>query len=192
MNLKSAIESILFLQGEPVEILRLVKITRASKREVESALRELAGDYQERGIVLIENGDRWQFATQPENKAVVEAFLKADVGSELSRAGLEILAIIAYKGPTSRAKIEYIRGINSSFTLRNLLIRGLVERDENPKDKRSYLYRVSVDFLKHLGLQRLNDLPRYEEFRSAEVEIPGPPPEEKNEPESHANSEAEK
>ncbi len=170
MNLKSAIESILFIQGEPLAISRLAKIIGAPKRDVESALAELQEEYRERGIQLIANGDEWQFATNPANKAVVERFFSGEFSEELSRAGLEVVSIIAYKGPITRARIEYIRGVDSSFTLRNLLMRGLVLREENPEDRRSYLYRVSSDFLKHVGLTRLEDLPHYESLRQQEVE----------------------
>ncbi|MBI4132591.1 MAG: SMC-Scp complex subunit ScpB [Candidatus Sungbacteria bacterium] len=169
MNLKSAIESILFLQGEPLEISRLTKITGAGKKEVAAALLELAEEYRERGIQLIHNGEEWQLATNPEHKALVERFLQSDFEGELSRAGLEVLAVVAYKGPISRANIEYVRGVNSSFTLRNLLIRGLVLREENPEDRRSYLYRISGDFLKVLGVRSLSDLPHYREFQKEEV-----------------------
>lgn len=175
MNLKSAIESILFVQGEPLAISRLVKITGAKKAEIESALRELAEEYRERGIRLIENGDEWQFATHPANKAIVERLVTSELSEDLSRASREVLSTIAYKGPMSRAEIEYIRGVNSSFTLRSILIRGLVSREENPSDRRSYLYRISTDFLKYLGLTRPEELPQYEAFHKKEIELPSLP-----------------
>lgn len=171
-HLKSAIESILFIQGEPLAVSRLVKITSAKKADVESALRELAGECRERGIVLVENGDEWQFATNPANKVVVEKLVTSELAEELSRASLEVLSIVAYKGPASRARIEYVRGVDSSFSLRNLLLRGLVERDENPADRRSYLYRISTQFLKHLGIRQPEDLPDYSSFHRAEIEPP--------------------
>lgn len=172
MNLKSSIESILFVHGEPVAVSRLAKLTGAKKPEVESALAELAQEYRERGIVLIGSNDEWQLATNPESKAMVEKLVSGELSDELSRAGLEVLAIVAYKGPISRAGIEYIRGVNSSFTLRNLLIRGLVSREENPADRRSYLYRISHDFLKHLGVTGLSELPEYESFRKEAIAMP--------------------
>src|SRR3989344_5951733 len=172
-DVKSSLESILFLHGDPVAVSRLSKILGAGKAEIEKALAELQEEYRERGIVLIENRDEWQFATNPKNKDVVERFVTADLAEDLTRASLETIAIIAYKGPVSRAGIEYIRGVNSSFTVRNLLVRGLVEREENPSDKRSYLYRVSMDFLKYLGLTRFDELPQYKEFRAKKVEVPG-------------------
>ncbi len=172
MNLKSAIESVLFIQGEPLAVSRLAKALGASKKDVESVLRELQGEYRERGIVLIQNGEEWQLATNHENKEIVEKFVTSELAEELSRASLEVLAIVVYKGPITRARIEYLRGVNSQFTLRNLLIRGLVAREENPEDRRSYLYRISTDFLKHLGVVSLEQLPQYREFRQREVESP--------------------
>ena len=168
---KSAIESLLFIQGEPLAVSRIMKITGETKAAVTSALRELADEYRERGIVLVENGDEWQFATNPANKAAVEKLVTSELSEDLSRAPLEVLAIVAYKGPISRAEIEYVRGVNSSFTVRNLLIRGLIARKENPNDRRSYLYRISGEFLKHLGISRLQDLPQYEEFRTKKIEL---------------------
>lgn len=175
MNVKSAIESILFVQGEPLAVSRLAKVTGAKKAEVVSALQHLAAEYRERGIQLVSNGEEWQFATNPAHKAVVEKFATSELSDELSRASLEVLAIIAYKGPISRAAIEYVRGVNSSFTLRNLLIRGLVSREENPADRRSYLYRISHDFLKHLGITSVSELPEYGPLRNEPIAVPAEP-----------------
>ena len=80
---------------------------------------------------------------------------------------METLAIVAYSGPVPRAEIDFIRGVNSSFTLRNLLISGLVEREINPKDRRTFIYKPSMDFLRFLGLGKLEDLPEYGEFRKS-------------------------
>lgn len=172
MELKHIIESILFVNGEPMSIERICKLIKEKKGAVESALQELRGDYAERGIVLLEKNGEWQLGTNPENKEWIDKFVKSEFTEDLTRAALETLAIIAYKGPLTRAEVEYIRGVNSSFTLRNLLMRGLVSRRENPKDARSYLYEVSFDFLKHFGLTRPEELPQFEELRQKEIEMP--------------------
>ena len=172
MNVKSAIESILFIQGDPITAARLAKAIGAPKADVEESLRELQTGYRDRGIQLIEHDGEWQLVTSPASKAIVEKFARSDISGELSKAALEVLAIIAYKGPISRATIEYIRGVDSSFTLRNLLVRGLVSREDNPTDRRSYLYRISMDFLKHLGLASPAELPHYGELRRTNVEEP--------------------
>ena len=80
---------------------------------------------------------------------------------DIGDAGLEVLAVLLYEGPSTRAMIDYIRGVNSSSTLRNLLLRGLVERSGNPEDGREYLYRPTTDLLAHLGSPTRESLPEY-------------------------------
>lgn len=171
MNLKSTIESVLFVHGEPISSEKLVKVCRAKKDEIRTALDELKSEYAERGIVILEKDGACQFGTNPENSVIIQELAKSEFSEELTRAGLETLTIIAYKGPLTRAKIEYVRGVNSSFTLRNLLLRGLVERIDNPQDSRSYLYRVSFDFLKHFGLTKIEELPNFFEFKKEKIEV---------------------
>ncbi len=163
-KLKSQIESILFLSGEAVKISRIAKITGSTKPEVENALLLLEGDYSngKRGIVILKKEEEVQMATSSENASILEQLVKSEIQENLSRAGLEVLAIVAYRGPISRLEIEAIRGVNCSFTLRSLLMRGLLERVENPKDGRGYLYKISFDFLKKMGLERIEQLPDFE------------------------------
>ena len=149
----------------------LVKITKHSIKEVRSALKELMRDYVERGFVLLKKDDSWQMGSNPTNAQYIEDLIKNEFNQELSRSALETLAVIAYKGPISRVEVEYLRGVHSSFTIRNLLMRGLVERVENPKDARSYLYCATFDFLKHFGLTSIDQLPRFEEFKKQKIEI---------------------
>ena len=173
MRLEAIVESILFVYGEPLEIERLAVIAGKSEDEIRGALANLAKSYADRGLTLVEKDGAYQLGSNPANSVYIEKLIKGEFGEELSRAALETIAIIAYKGPLTRAEIEYIRGVNSSFTLRTLLMRGLIERIENPKDARSYLYRIGVDFLKHLGLTRAEDLPQYEELKKqAEIKVP--------------------
>lgn len=172
MNLKAIIETLLFAHGAPLSVEKIAKATGRKKEEVRQALDELKREYQNRGIVILEKDDEAAFGSNPEFSPYIEDFAKSEFNEELSRAAAETLAIIAYKGPLTRVEIEYIRGVNCSFILRSILMRGLVERIENPKDARSYLYRISFDFLKHFGLTKAEDLPHFEEFRKEPVEIP--------------------
>lgn len=171
INLQSIIETVLFVCGEPMALEKLSKITKAKKEAVLEALRELKKDGGGRGLVILEKGEQYQLGSNPKNTKYIEDLVKNEFSEELSRAAVETIAIIAYKGPLTRVEIEYVRGVNSSFTLRNLLMRGLVERIENSKDARSFLYRVSFDLLKHLGITKMEDLPQYEEFRKSRIEI---------------------
>lgn len=162
-KLKSLVESILFISGEPVKISRIVKITGAPKPEVENALMVLSGEYSSggRGFAIIRKEDEVQMATSPENASLVEELIKSEIQENLSKASLEVLAIVAYRGPLTRAEVETIRGVNCSFTIRALLMRGLLERVDNPMDSRSYLYKISFDFLKKLGLESVERLPDF-------------------------------
>ena len=161
MNLKSIIESLLFVSGEPIKIKRLAKLCKVAVGEVENALMELQNEYRSRGLRILKKESRVQMITAPEVAQYTQKLIKKELQEDLSRASLETLAVIAYRGPISRAQIEDVRGVNSSFILRKLLIRGLIERIINPKSKRSYLYRISFDFLKRLGIEKIENLPDY-------------------------------
>jgi segregation and condensation protein B len=171
MNTESMLESLLFISGEPMSFSRLAKIISQKEDELRLSAESLAKKYAERsgGLRILIKDGKTQMVTAGENSDVVENFLKADIEGELSRAALEVLSIIAYRGPIARSEIENIRGVNCSFTLRHLLIRGLAERISNPNDARAYLYRVSFDFLKNLGVEKIEDLPKFKELREKEL-----------------------
>jgi segregation and condensation protein B len=114
-------------------------------------------------------GDMVSLATLPEASDMIDRMVKEEREKELGKAGLETLSIVLYHGPLTRSAVDHIRGVNSTFIIRNLLIRGLVEKVENPKDQRSFLYRPTLDLLRYLGVSRVEDLPSYEETR-AELE----------------------
>lgn len=139
----------------------LATLTASSSDSVRAALKELASDLEGRGLSLIEEGDHVALATAPETKAVIEAMRREELEGPVGKAGLETLAVIVYRGPVSRADIEYVRGVNVTSSLRTLLIRGLIERVDNPKDKRSFLYRATTDLPAYLGVSRLTDLPDF-------------------------------
>ena len=169
-KLSSIIESLLFAGGEPISISRIAKIAETGVPDVENALMALSAeaDAAGRGISIVRKGNEVQMATSPGNAPYVEKLVKSELQETLSPAALEVISIVAYRGPITRADIESIRGVNSSYTLRNLLLRGLVERKENPKDARSYIYRITFDFLNHLGLGEQKKLPDFENFQKDE------------------------
>ncbi|MFA6096416.1 MAG: SMC-Scp complex subunit ScpB [Candidatus Paceibacterota bacterium] len=171
MNIGSIIESMLFISGEPMSFKKLSKYTSIEVADLENAAVDLAKKYNEeaRGLRILIKDKEVQMVTAGENSKYVENYMKADIEGELSRAALEVLSVVAYRGPIPRSKIEEIRGVNCSFTLRHLLIRGLVERIDNPSDARTYLYRISFDFLKKLGVEKAEHLPRFEELRNKKI-----------------------
>ena len=161
-KLKSIIESVLLISGEPIKVSKISKISGAPKPEVENALMLLQNEYANRGFAIIKKEDMVEISTNPENSEFVSELVKGEIQENLSQAALEVLSIVAYRSPITRSDIEAIRGVNSSFTLRSLLMRGLLERVENPKDNRGYLYKISFDFMKSLGLDRIEKLPDWE------------------------------
>ena len=170
-HIAQLIESILFVYGEPMTVEKLAKVTERKKEEVRDAIDALRDSLSDRGIVLIEKDGSVQLGTRPEHASAIEKLIKGDFSEDLSKAAVETLATVAYKGPITRADIEYVRGVNSSFTLRNLLMRGLIERVENPKDARAYVYKISFDFLRYLGITKVDELPGFEEFKKSAIEI---------------------
>lgn len=165
MELKSKIEVALFVHGEPMDYKKLSKVVSASESQVKEALEELGADLSDRGLDVVIGKDEVQLVTSPELSDVAEKLTKEELDTKLTPAALETLSVIAYIGPCSRALIEYIRGVNSAFMLRNLMIRGLVERESEPGKTGSYVYKVSFDFLRHMGVSSVEELPEYEKYK---------------------------
>lgn len=142
----------------------LMKATGKTKEEITAALAELKSERENSGVVILEQGETYLASTNPANSETTREFLNAELREKLTDAAIETLAIITYKQPVSRAEIESIRGVNSQYTLRLLLMRGLVERVPSAKDQRIHLYRTTHEFLQHMGLRDLGDLPDFEEL----------------------------
>ncbi len=159
------IEAILFYLAEPVKIDFLAKTLEVSKKEIESGLKELEDTLKDRGVRIVNHNDEIVLTTAPELSPLIEKIIKEERERDLGRAGIETLSIIAYKGPVSKKEIEYIRGVNSQFALRNLLLRGLVERKASSWDERVIVYSITGDTLRYLGLSKITDLPEYIEVR---------------------------
>ncbi len=161
-NLTSKIEAILFYKNEPMTIKELAKLLDASREDIKSSISELEIFYKDRGITLITADDTIALGTDPKYSSLIEDLKKEELSRDLGKAGLETLSIILYKGPISRREIDYIRGVNSGFIIRNLMIRGLVERAEPEVGERSYTYKPTLELYKFLGITKKEDLPEYE------------------------------
>lgn len=169
--LKPKIEAILFAAGEPVSIDKIAKFLKAKESEVTHEVEVLKKSYHERqaGLDILTKGNEVQLVSAKGQGEIVAKFLNKEISQDLSTAAAEVLSVVAYRGPITRAQIEQIRGVNCSFTLRNLAMRGLVERKDNPADSRSYLYEISFDFLKRLGLAKIEDLPDYQQLHETKI-----------------------
>lgn len=159
-ELEQAIEAILFVAEQPVELSKLIKTTGASEARVKQALKNLATKLADGGINLLRAGKSYQLVTAPKQAGVVEKFIGQQFRAELSQPALETLAIIAYRQPVTKADIETVRGVSSEQTLRNLLVRGLVtESGHSPTPGQPKLYRTTAKFLQVLGLGQTDQLP---------------------------------
>ncbi len=162
LPLSAQIEAVLFFKGGNCSIKELEKAVGSTSDAVEEALGELKASLEGRGLVLLREGNTVALGTAPGAHALIEALRHEELEGPLGKAGLETLAIVMYRGPLSRADIEYIRGVNVSSALRSLMIRGLVERVDHPTDKRSFHYRVTTEVPAYLGLGSVKELPEYE------------------------------
>lgn len=169
-DLVQKIEAILFYLAEPVGVDFLANTFEVSKKEILSAVEELKIILNERGVRIVEHDGEVSLVTAPEFSGLIEKIIKEERERDLGRAGIETLSIIAYKGPVSKKEIEYIRGVNSQYALRNLLLRGLVEKKESIDDGRSVVYNITGDTLRFLGLGSVKELPEYEDMKD-ELEV---------------------
>lgn len=162
MELEKALEALLFVAGEALGVKDVVRIIGCDKKDLERTITTLEASLPSHGMRLVRQGEMLTLATAPEVSDVVRKFTQEELQGDLSRASLETLAIILWKGTVSRAGIDYIRGVNSAFALRTLLIRGFVEREHDERDARVYLYRPTIDVLKYLGIASIKELPEFD------------------------------
>lgn len=163
----AALEALLFIHGDPLDEKKIGKILNVPTETIPALLAEYAEilKSEERGLGLVQTGGKAQLVTKPQFGPIAEQFMKEELSEELTPASVEALSLIAYLGPISRPRVDYIRGVNSSFILRSLLLRGLVDRASDPQHSSGFLYAPSAELLKHLGIGRSEELPDYEKFR---------------------------
>ena len=161
MSLDARIEAILFYRGEPVPLPELARLLGVSSGEIEIALVRLEKRLEESGMRLMRKDESLLLATAPEAAEIIESLAKEELAKSLGSAGLETLAIILYRGPLSRAAIDYIRGVNSQYVLRTLLIRGLTEKTAAGEGQRTVLYRPTFELLSYLGVASREELAEY-------------------------------
>ena len=160
-NLPIILEVLLFVAGEPISVSTLAKHAGCSAAEAKEALQTLEKTLASRGIRVLKKEELVSLVTAPHLAAYAENLVKEELLGEFSKAALETLTIVAYRHPITRADIDYIRGVNSSFTLRNLAQRGLIERLSSVGG-RGYRYQPTLEFMKFLGITSFAQLPEFE------------------------------
>ena len=162
-KLEVKLEALLFASPGPATIDQLATALEVGPAEVKSALSSLAAQYADRGLRIQYHQGAAQMTSAPEYAPEIERLLQLDSQAHLSRAALEVLAIVTYRQPITRPEIDSIRGVNSDSSLKTLLRYGLIEeigRTSGPG--RPILYGTSGEFLQHFGLSSLEQLPEIE------------------------------
>ena len=164
MPLDVLVEAVLFYKATPQKISTLKKLFAVNDEAWQTGIARLEERLENSALRLIQTDTEIQLVTAPELSEFVEAMRKDELSGNIGKAGAETLAIILYQGPVTRADIDKIRGVNSSFILRNLLVRGLIERKSL---QNSYTFSISTALLQQLGITKRESLPRFSEFLTA-------------------------
>lgn len=170
LSLTTRCEAILFASARSWSIKKLAEACEASQEDTHDATRLLGQRYEETqsALLLVEQGNEVELVTRGEYAPLLRQVFTQEAAGELSRPSLETLAILAYRGPLTRPELEQIRGVQCAMILRNLSLRGLIEPGEEERIGQS-TYRVTIDFLKHLGLSSLTELPDFSTLHHASV-----------------------
>lgn len=163
MELDHQIEAILFYKAAPMEKLALAKLLDVTPEAIENAISSLKQRLTG-GVVLVENEKTVELGTAPAADDLIESLRKDELNRDIGKAGAETLAIVLYRGPISRVEIDRIRGVNSGYILRNLEVRGLVEK---VTEKNQNVFRPTTDLLKHLGIAKKSELNSYQSVMNA-------------------------
>lgn len=169
-----ALEAILFAKGEVLERKEAAKLLGIEEKQLDAVIDALIEQLKERGISLLNAANGLELRTNAEAAPFIKKLRENELSRDLGRAGLETLAIIAYKKGATRSEVDWVRGVNSSASMRTLLLRGLIEGHEDSSDHRRIRYEVTTEALAHLGVVRLEDLPRFVELsvEATEVRLP--------------------
>ncbi len=172
-QLRSVLESLLFVAGRPLEFAELRRLLLVEDRRLRDAVAALEVDCERdgRGLRVLRTADAVQFVSAPENARFVAALLGLPTQAKLTTAALETLAVVAYRQPITRSQIEFIRGVNSDRALASLLQYGLVlEVGRAATVGRPALFGTTAEFLQQFGLGSLDALPRPESPELAAIE----------------------
>ena len=173
-EMEAALEGILFAAGEPVGVERLCLALEADRPTVEAVAQRLSDQYsyERRGVRLLKLDNSFQLCSVPEYAGVIRKAMESRRPARLSQPALEVLAIIAYYQPATRAYVDQIRGVDSSYTISLLLERELIEESGRlAVPGRPILYRTTKNFLRSFGLGSLDELPELPDATAEDGQI---------------------
>lgn len=162
-NLPQSIEAILFATGEAYTFNNLAKILEVEEVDIMEAIKIFKASLENRGIEIIVLNDEISLVTKPEFAFIIEKLRKEELSKELSKASAETLAVVVYNPGCTRSQIEFIRGVNASYSVRALQMRGLVEQKGTG---RAITYQPTLELLESLGVNSLENLPSYKEIKN--------------------------
>jgi segregation and condensation protein B len=157
------IVTLLFLSGEPIKIESIASLLSTTKEEVEKYIDEVSNALTGIGLSLLKSSDGLSIVTQSAQASLVEAFWKEELQGDLTPATLQVLTLVAYMGSPTREEISYVRGVQSSQSIRTLTVRGLISRNGE-------VCTLTGDAMKELGVTKVEDLPDYETLHAGIVE----------------------
>lgn len=161
-TIKSAFESMLYVWGNPLDVKDAAEVFNIDRQIAYEYLKELEEEYrlQNRGIMIRETDKKFQFCTKPENREYIEKLCTPVKEKRLSQSALEVLAIVAYRQPVTKAEIESIRGIKCDRVLEGLIKRELIgEKGKAASIGKPNLYGTTDMFLSYFGFKSLKDMP---------------------------------
>lgn len=160
MPIDILVEGLLFYKSAPQKKSVILKLFGVSEAELATAIETLCSRLQSGATRLLETTDELSLVTAVELAPIIEALRKNELKADIGKAGAETLAIILYQEPVSRADIDRVRGVNSGFILRNLMVRGLINREHN-KIRNRFEFTITPQLLSYLGVTRKLDLPDF-------------------------------
>jgi len=170
-EIERAVEAILFAVGDPIEITRLSEILEIDEESLEKIITNLRDyyDFEQRGVRIVKLDNSYQMCSTPQHAEFIRKALETRRAPKLSPALLEVLSVIAYRQPITRAYVEQVRGVDCSYSITSLCEKGLImESGRLDVPGKPILYRTTKDFLRVFGLESLQDLPELPEFADTE------------------------
>lgn len=162
-NLAKKIEGLLFFESDAIALSDLISLTSSNEEDVKTAINEIDDHYKGEGkdIILLSANDNYQMVVSGETKDIITARENKEREGEISKAGLETLSTILYLGSATKNQVDYIRGVQSGYMIRVLASRGLIARSN--KIGRDTIYVPTVETLRFLGINNVEELPEYVE-----------------------------
>lgn len=170
-EIKNAAEALLFAAGEPIELSRMSSVLEVDEDTLEKIITTLRDDYSfnRRGIRIVKLDRAYQMCSAPDYAEYVRKALETRKPPKLSQSLLEVLSVIAYRQPVTRAYVEQVRGVDCTYSISSLLEKGLIkESGRLDVPGKPILYRTTKDFLRVFGLESINELPELPDFSDGE------------------------